>query len=73
MTSIALPPEIRAFFDRYRDAFDRLDGDAIAQLYAVPVGIVTGGAYRHWPDFESIRGNMAALCASVVAKRRSQA
>jgi hypothetical protein len=57
-----IPRSIREFLDRYRDAFDRLDGDAVAGLYAVPSGIVTRAGYLQWPDFESIRDNMARLC-----------
>jgi hypothetical protein len=58
----ALPGEIRDFLDRYRDAFDRLDGEAVARLYTVPSGIATQLGYRHWYDFESIRDNMTQLC-----------
>lgn len=54
--------EIRAFFDQYRDAFNRLDGEAIAGLYAVPSGIASDAGYTHWPQREPIRDNMAALC-----------
>lgn len=57
-----LPPEIRAFFNLYRDAFNRLDGDAVARLYHVPCGIVSASGYTHWASFEPISGNMAALC-----------
>jgi hypothetical protein len=59
----AIPGSIRAFLDRYRDALDRLDGEAVARLYAVPSGIVTQAGHLHWPDFESIRDNMTQLCA----------
>jgi hypothetical protein len=31
-----MPLEIRQFFERYRDAFNALDGEAVATLYAVP-------------------------------------
>lgn len=58
-----MPAAIRAFFDRYRDAFDRLDGEAVARLYAVPSGIASDTGYTHWPAFEPIRDNMVALCA----------
>jgi hypothetical protein len=57
-----MPTEIRDFFEHYREAFDRLDGDAVARLYAVPSGILTADGYRHWPDFASVRANMVALC-----------
>lgn len=58
----AIPGSIREFLDRYRDAFDRLDGDAVARLYAVPSGIVTRAGHLSWSDFESIRDNMIRLC-----------
>lgn len=57
-----MPPEIRTFFNLYRDAFNRLDGDAVARLYAVPSGIVSAGGHTHWASFEPIAANMAALC-----------
>ena len=57
-----MPDEIRAFFDRYREAFDRLDGEAVAHLYAVPSGIASDDGYTHWATFETVRTNMVALC-----------
>lgn len=57
-----MPDEIRAFFDRYRDAFNALDSEAVARLYAVPSGILSGQQYTHWPAFEPIAENMSALC-----------
>ena len=58
-----MPAEIRAFFERYREAFDQFDGEAVAHLYAVPSGIASDSGYTHWPTFEPIRANMVALCA----------
>jgi hypothetical protein len=58
-----MPAEIRAFFEHYREAFDRLDGEAVARLFAVPSGIASDSGYTHWPTFEPIRANMVALCA----------
>ncbi|MFN5700605.1 MAG: hypothetical protein ACK47V_08260 [Betaproteobacteria bacterium] len=58
-----MPTEIRQFFERYRDAFNSLDGEAVARLYSVPSGIAQDGQYTHWPDFEPIRDNMVALCS----------
>ncbi len=57
-----MPPEIQSFFERYRNAFNALDGDAIARLYAVPSGIASDTGYEHWPAYEPIRNNMVALC-----------
>ena len=57
-----MPTEIREFFEHYRDAFNRLDGEAVARLYAVPSGIASDTGYTHWPTFEPIRDNMVTLC-----------
>ena len=57
-----MPAEIRAFFERYRSAFDALDGEAIAGMYAVPSGIASDSGYTHWPTIEAVRQNMVALC-----------
>ena len=54
--------EIRAFFESYRNAFNALDGEAVAKLYAVPSGIASDTGYEHWPAYEPIRDNMVALC-----------
>ena len=54
--------DVREFFEQYRAAFNRLDGEAVARLYAVPSGIASDQGYTHWPAFESIRDNMTALC-----------
>ena len=54
--------EIREFFEQYREAFNGLDGEAVARLYAVPSGLATGKGYTHWSEFEAVRKNMIALC-----------
>lgn len=54
--------DIREFFEQYRAAFNRLDGAAVARLYAVPSGIASDKGYTHWASQESVRGNMVALC-----------
>ncbi len=58
----AMPPEITAFFASYRDAFNALDGQAVAQFYAEPSGIAQDGVYTHWPDRQPVAENMTALC-----------
>lgn len=63
-----MPPDITAFLERYRDAFNALDADAVAGLYAEPSGIAQGGRYTHWPDRGAVRANMAALCELYRAK-----
>jgi ketosteroid isomerase-like protein len=55
--------DLLAFFESYRAAFDALDGDAVARLYAVPAGIASERGYEHWSSFAPIRENMTALCA----------
>lgn len=57
-----MPAAIRAFFEQYRDAFNRLDGEAVAGLYAVPSGLASDRGYTHWSAIEPIRNNMVALC-----------
>ena len=54
--------EIHNLLDRYRDAFNSLDSESIAKLYAIPSGIVSGKEYTHWPTFKHIAENMHALC-----------
>ena len=55
--------ELLAFFARYRDAFNRLDGEAVAALYAEPSAIAQHGVVTHWPDRAAVAANMVALCA----------
>lgn len=57
-----MPDEIIEFFQRYRDAFNALDGSAVAELYAEPSGIAQDGIYTHWPHRQPVIENMAALC-----------
>jgi hypothetical protein len=57
-----MPNDVRKFFEEYRDAFNRLDGEAVARLYAVPSGIAQDGKYEHWPSLDPIKNNMVALC-----------
>ena len=57
-----MPIAIVDFMRRYRDAFNALDGNGVARLYAVPSGIVDATGYTHWASFEAIRDNMIALC-----------
>lgn len=58
----ALPPDIAAFFGRYRDAFNRLDGRAVAAMYAEPAGIAQDARYTHWATRGEVESNMTALC-----------
>ena len=57
-----MPREIRDFFESYRDAFNALDGTAVAELYAEPSGIAQDGAYTHWGQRLAVAENMQALC-----------
>jgi hypothetical protein len=58
-----MPRDVADFFEQYRDAFNRLDGDAIANLYCVPSGIVSDRGLTAWHSREPIAENMVALCA----------
>lgn len=57
-----MPKAIRAFFEAYRDAFNALNGEAVAALYAQPSGIAQDGQYTPWPDRVQVAENMVALC-----------
>lgn len=61
-------PQLIDFFDRYRAAFDRLDGDAVADLWHTPSAIADsrGGHGRIvvWTEDAPMRANMHALCAA---------
>ena len=57
-----MPPDLVAFFESYRRAFDALDRDAVAALYATPCGIASDSSYTHWATAEQVRDNMTKLC-----------
>lgn len=57
-----MPREIRDFFESYRDAFNTLNGCAVAAFYAEPSGIAQDGTYTHWPERGPVAQNMTALC-----------
>ncbi|MBX7228038.1 MAG: nuclear transport factor 2 family protein [Burkholderiaceae bacterium] len=57
-----MPSEIIKFFQAYRDAFNTLNGGAVAMLYAEPSGIAQDGRYTHWPNRVPVQENMEALC-----------
>ena len=66
--------ETQAFFESYRDAFNRLDGNAVADLWHRSSGITdtdtdtdcdSAGATARlswWPDDAPMRANHIALC-----------
>jgi hypothetical protein len=60
--------ETAAFFTHYRDVFNRLDGDAVADAWHVPSAIADshgdGGTARvtAYADDATMRANMHALC-----------
>jgi hypothetical protein len=60
--------EAQAFFEAYRDAFNRLDGAAVADLWHSASGIADaqgpGGHARltWWPEEAAMRANHVALC-----------
>lgn len=58
-----MPRDIEAFFIRYRDAFNALDGEAVARLYAEPSGIAQDAVYTHWPSRQAVAENMQRMCA----------
>ena len=63
--------ETRLFFERYRDAFNELDGDAVADLWHTPSSISDSETDANgkpaarvtlWTDDAPKRKNMRALC-----------
>lgn len=58
--------ETVAFFDCYQAAFNALDGDAVAELWAAQSGIADRREGRArltwWSDAEAMRDNHRALC-----------
>lgn len=59
--------EIESFFIRYRDAFNQLDGDAVADLWHVPCGITDDRVVTWWSEDAPMRANHQALCAVYAA------
>ena len=61
--------EVQAFFESYREAFNRLDGDAVADLWHTPSAITdkrSGQAWAQlalWSEDAPMRANHRALCA----------
>ena len=58
-----LDDELLPFFAGYRDAFDRLDPDAIARHYHVPSMLIDGDACLIWTTEGQVLANMRALTA----------
>ena len=65
------PADIDLFFNQSRDAFNRLDGDAVADLWHSPSGITdsepsapqcASARLTWWPTDAAMRANMHALC-----------
>jgi len=54
--------DLRRFFELYREAFNRLDAEAISQHFCVPSMITTPVSYAIWADARQIHANMVALC-----------
>ena len=60
--------EVQQFFETYRDNFNRLDAEAVADTWHSQSGIThraRGGdcaAYTLWPTDAPMRANMHALC-----------
>lgn len=57
-----MPADIHAFFDSYRDAFNRLDGKAVSAHYALPAMIAHAGGQGVFIDAAALDANNAALC-----------
>ena len=57
-----MPADILAFFDTYRDAFNRLDGRAVSAHYDRPAMIMHAGGNGVFADEAALNANNIALC-----------
>jgi len=55
--------DIEAFFTAYADAFNDLNGDAVAAHWASPSAIASGASLTWWPEHAPMAENMRKLCA----------
>ncbi len=58
-----MPADLHAFFDSYRNAFNRLDGRAVSAHYDCPAMIVDSGGNSVYLDAAALDANNLALCA----------
>ena len=69
--------ETQALFDAYRAAFNRLDGDAVADLWHAPSAVADSragaGRITWWADDATMRANHRALCDVYRSKGYHQA
>ncbi len=56
-----LSGDLKAFFDSYREAFDRLDPGAIALHYHVPSMLIDNDHCLIWATEDAVLANMRAL------------
>lgn len=56
-----MPLLIRQLFDSYRDAFTRLDGDAVAACFHAPSMMARRDGYALWGTAADVQENCAAL------------
>lgn len=57
-----MPADVYAFFNGYRDAFNRLDGCAVSAHYDQPAMIIHAGGNGVFADEAALNVNNVALC-----------
>lgn len=57
-----MPADVQAFFDQYRDAFNRLDGREVSAYYDHPAMIVDDRGNHVFADGAALDANNVALC-----------
>jgi hypothetical protein len=57
-----MPADVQAFFDAYRDAFNRLDGRAVSAHYDRPAMIIHASGNGVLADEAALNANNMALC-----------
>jgi hypothetical protein len=62
MTTQQIHTEIEQFFNTYCLAYNQLNSQSIAQLFAEPSGIAQQGQYTHFSSPNATTSNMQALC-----------
>lgn len=55
--------DIEAFFRAYADAYQDLNGDAVAAHCAAPMAISQAGTVTWWAEHAPVQDNMRQLCA----------
>lgn len=62
-----MPESLHQFFDSYRDAWNSLNGEAIATHYAASTNILDGDGYAVYASYKDLVEKFSANCAAFAA------